>query len=187
MKIWVYPKEVGGDLYDLSYLDNGLVYHGSTVSVKDIDLRRCKTGKDFGLAFYLTTSESQAISWARIVKERRNARSAVLNVYRVSSFVNLESVVFPVADYQWLDFVVGNRLNSVRLNIHSFHVVVGPVSDDSVNDVIYRYINGLYDNYGDRKRDKVIYDLRSDRLVDQVALCSLEAIRKVKHIGSEKV
>lgn len=36
--------------------DGMLLYHGSYVSIPNIDLRRCMGGLDFGRGFYLTSS-----------------------------------------------------------------------------------------------------------------------------------
>ena len=42
-------------------LTNGmLLYHGSYTEVPNIELEKCKTGKDFGRGFYVTSSYSQA-------------------------------------------------------------------------------------------------------------------------------
>ena len=37
-----------------------ILYHGSDVEVKEIDLGRSEVGKDFGVGFYLTVSKEQA-------------------------------------------------------------------------------------------------------------------------------
>ena len=37
-----------------------ILYHGSNVEVKEIDLSRSEVGKDFGVGFYLTASKEQA-------------------------------------------------------------------------------------------------------------------------------
>ena len=37
-----------------------ILYHGSNVEVKEIDLNRSEVGKDFGVGFYLTASKEQA-------------------------------------------------------------------------------------------------------------------------------
>lgn len=42
-------------------LTNGmLLYHGSFTQVSEIDLNKCKQGKDFGRGFYVTSSYKQA-------------------------------------------------------------------------------------------------------------------------------
>ena len=43
--------------------DGMLLYHGSYVSIPDIDLNRCMGGLDFGRGFYLTSSYEQAYNY----------------------------------------------------------------------------------------------------------------------------
>lgn len=40
------------------------LYHGSNVSIANIDLARCNPYKDFGRAFYLTIEKNQAMDVA---------------------------------------------------------------------------------------------------------------------------
>lgn len=44
----------------ISLTDGMLLYHGSYAKVENIDLKKCKQGKDFGRGFYLTSSYEQA-------------------------------------------------------------------------------------------------------------------------------
>ena len=37
-----------------------ILYHGSNVDVREIDLNRSEVGKDFGVGLYLTASKEQA-------------------------------------------------------------------------------------------------------------------------------
>ena len=46
--------------------DGMLLYHGSYVSIPDIDLSRCMGGLDFGRGFYLTSSYEQAYSYVQL-------------------------------------------------------------------------------------------------------------------------
>ena len=46
--------------------DGMLLYHGSYVSIPDIDLSRCMGGLDFGRGFYLTSSYEQAYNLSLI-------------------------------------------------------------------------------------------------------------------------
>ena len=44
----------------LTLTDGMLLYHGSFTRVSQIDLDKCKAGKDFGRGFYVTSSYKQA-------------------------------------------------------------------------------------------------------------------------------
>ena len=41
------------------------VYHGSYTAIDEIDLSKCKIGRDFGQGFYVTCIRSQAEFWAK--------------------------------------------------------------------------------------------------------------------------
>jgi len=40
------------------------VYHGSDTQIEQIDLNKCKLGKDFGQGFYVTKLQDQAVTMA---------------------------------------------------------------------------------------------------------------------------
>lgn len=42
-----------------------ILYHGTNIDFEDIDLSKCKRGKDFGCGFYLSESEQQAFEIAQ--------------------------------------------------------------------------------------------------------------------------
>ena len=46
--------------------DGMLFYHGSYVSIPNIDLSRCMGGLDFGRGFYLTSSYEQAYNYVQL-------------------------------------------------------------------------------------------------------------------------
>ena len=41
-----------------------ILYHGSNIDIKEIDLNKSKVGKDFGCGFYLTPDKNQAYRMA---------------------------------------------------------------------------------------------------------------------------
>ena len=41
-----------------------ILYHGTTVDIKEIDLQKSKPNKDFGKGFYLSAEKEQAIAMA---------------------------------------------------------------------------------------------------------------------------
>ena len=42
------------------------LFHGSNMSIEEIDLRKCNLYKDFGQAFYLTEDKEQALVVAKL-------------------------------------------------------------------------------------------------------------------------
>lgn len=57
--------------------DGMLLYHGSYVSIPNIDLSRCMGGLDFGRGFYLTSSYEQAYNYVQLSVRKAKHISAV--------------------------------------------------------------------------------------------------------------
>lgn len=123
------------------------LYHGSNVQIKEIDLSRCKKGKDFGKGFYLNPDYVQARNMAQKTVRVTREGSEVVNGFEfdetlLDSSTNLNIKIF--ADYteEWAEFIVKNRKNKTDSSLHDFDIVIGPIADDSVGVQIRRYIQG---------------------------------------------
>lgn len=123
-----------------------ILYHGSNVDIESIDLSRSSVGKDFGCGFYLTASKEQA--------ERMGRRRARLygGEMVVSSFefdekaareAGMNIKVFESYSKEWADFILANRKNDTRTQIHDFDIVHGPIANDDVGYQIRRLLAGL--------------------------------------------
>lgn len=123
-----------------------ILYHGSNVDIESIDLSRSSVGKDFGCGFYLTASKEQA--------ERMGKRRARLygGEMVVSSFefdekaareAGMNIKVFESYSKEWADFILANRKNDSRTQIHDFDIVHGPIANDDVGYQIRRLLAGL--------------------------------------------
>lgn len=123
-----------------------ILYHGSNVDIESIDLSRSSVGKDFGCGFYLTASKEQA--------ERMGRRRARLygGEMVVSSFefdekaareTGLNIKNFESYSKEWADFVLANRKNDTRTQIHDFDIVHGPIANDDVGFQIRRLLAGM--------------------------------------------
>lgn len=123
-----------------------ILYHGSNVDIESIDLGRSSVGKDFGRGFYLTASREQAERMGRrrarlyggemVVStfefDEKAAREAGLNVKDFLSYSK-----------EWADFVLANRKNDTRTQIHDFDIVHGPIANDDVGFQIRRLLAGM--------------------------------------------
>ena len=123
-----------------------ILYHGSNVDIESIDLGRSSVGKDFGCGFYLTASKEQA--------ERMGKRRARLygGEMVVSSFEFDENAAreagmnikfFESYSKEWADFILANRKNDTRTQIHDFDIVHGPIANDDVGYQIRRLLAGM--------------------------------------------
>ena len=123
-----------------------ILYHGSNMDIESIDLSRSSVGTDFGCGFYLTASKEQA--------ERMGLRRARLygGEKVVSSFEFDEKAAreagMSIKDFEsyskeWADFILANRKNDTRTQIHDFDIVHGPVANDDVGYQIRRLLAGM--------------------------------------------
>lgn len=59
---------------------------------------------------------------------------------------DLKVLEFHAYSKEWADFVLANRRNRTRQNIHDYDIVYGPIADDDVGLLIRKLIGGLIDS-----------------------------------------
>lgn len=122
--------------------------HGSNMVIDRPDLSKCHSNNDFGKGFYLTPQWKRA--WG-MGKRRRDfyGGSIVVNTfyfYPKRSIENgLKILSFNGFTTSWAAFIIKNR--HVKDFTHEYDVVVGPVADAIVDDVIKWYILRHPDDY----------------------------------------
>ena len=124
-----------------------ILYHGSNVIIDEIDLEMSNVGKDFGCGFYLTPNEQHAIRQAQRKFEMDNSGIPAVTKYQFDELAlsvgDLKVKVFSGYTSEWADFVLMNRQNRSRLQVHPYDIVVGPVANDAVGYQIRRFIGGI--------------------------------------------
>lgn len=122
------------------------LYHGSNMSIENIDLTRSKRGKDFGQGFYLNSNPEQAMAMAKRTTHFMNEGEPTLTCFDFdeakAAELGLNIKVFPDYSEEWAEFVVKNRKNASDTQIHQYDIVIGPIADDTVGVQIRRYIMG---------------------------------------------
>lgn len=63
--------------------DKVLLYHGSFAKVAEIDLAKCKKGKDFGRGFYVTSSYEQALSFVSLSINKQTSEGNLPHNYNI--------------------------------------------------------------------------------------------------------
>ena len=123
-----------------------ILYHGSNVDIESIDLNRSSVGKDFGCGFYLTASKEQAERMGRR-RARLYGGEMVVSSYefdeKAAREAGMNIKVFESYSKEWADFILTNRKNDTRTQIHDFDIVHGPIANDDVGYQIRRLIAGL--------------------------------------------
>ena len=64
-----------------------ILYHGSNVDFKDIDLNKSKPNKDFGRGFYLSHDYSQALEMAKTKVEQMECGSPIVQTYEIDDMM----------------------------------------------------------------------------------------------------
>lgn len=150
------------------------VYHGSYAQIDSIDLSFCETGKDFGQGFYVTKLREQAEFWAK-KKGSRKGNSGFVTEYDLDEFFLESSDKIKVLHFEnynekWLEFVVLNRRNKTKQQLHDYDIVEGPVADDKVTTEVDRYIEGII------SKEQFLKDLTYNPS-HQICFCTLQSLQ----------
>jgi hypothetical protein len=157
------------------------LYHGSNMSVPKPELLDSSRGLDFGRGFYTTSNREQALRFTENVVRRKKSGERTISIYDVNEndlFSACLLLKFDAADEKWLDFVVQNRTLSYKGK--AYDLIIGPVANDTVFNVIDLYIDGVLD------KDETIKRLKVRELFNQWTFCSEKAISFLTFINSEK-
>lgn len=161
------------------------IYHGSTFRVEKPNLEILNYRTDFGKGFYTTTDMEQAKRWAKIKKgrlektERNEELHQYINVYEYKEDKNLNILNFTEATEEWLKFVYKNRQSDEL--VHQYDIVIGPVADDNLYQVLVNYENGVYD------MEETIKRLKTYLLSNQISFHTLKSLEYVKYIETIEV
>lgn len=136
--------------------DGMLLYHGSYVSIPDIDLSRCMGGLDFGRGFYLTSSYEQAYNYVQLSVRKAKHLGAVpknfdpadgqISVYKFHYDPNILAYFFQEPSIEWLHFVAANRKKDLFPHLLKKYSVIdiigGKIADDQTARTLQIYISG---------------------------------------------
>ena len=159
------------------------LYHGSNLKINSPDFKKSKRFLDFGVGFYLTSNEEQAISFAHKVIKRvskinsREVGAATVSEYEfdlVAAERTLRVKHFLETDEDWLDFVIANRAGKASA---AYDVVIGPVANDDIFEVVGKYEDGLI------TKAQAIKDFKVKKLYNQFTICSEAALRLLKFVS----
>ena len=163
-----------------------ILYHGSNLKIKEIDLSKCKPYKDFGRGFYCTTIKKQAEFMAERVVKRQGGVKTV-NIYELDEKIfedkELKIKKFNKPSKEWARFILNNRdrnfkfKNSKECNFDSkYDLVIGPVANDDIIVLFRTFVNGLIDI------DTLIKELTYKELTDQYSFHTTKALKYLKGV-----
>ena len=158
------------------------LYHGSNQIVEKPQLLTAVRGLDFGKGFYTTSNYEQAARFTENVVKRKKSGKRTVSIYEINETVLYETcsaLKFENPSEEWLDFVSQNRTDAYSGKIYD--VVIGPVANDTVYNVIDLYIDGTF------SKDEAIKRLKVRELFNQWTFCSEESIKHLKFCNSELI
>lgn len=157
------------------------IYHGGLVTVEKPEIRVSDRYLDFGYGFYTTMNKEQAIKWTIKQKNRKGKDTGYVSMYEFDiekAESELKIIRFEKADKEWLDFVSINRKGQCE---DIYDIVIGPVADDGVYEVVRFYEIGIYDLEETLKRLKV------EKLYNQILFHTETSLKYLKFIESEEI
>jgi hypothetical protein len=164
-----------------------LLFHGSTVQVRDIDLSMGADKKDFGKGFYMTDSRIQAERFVFTKAKRYNLKTGFVSVFEYTHNPKVLIRNFDKPDGEWLSFILEKRgfinvKNEAPYGAKIFDVVIGPVANDAVGVVLNQLLIGTYGDPGSQEaRDTAIRLLETSTLHNQIFFGTELAVSCLKY------
>lgn len=149
------------------------LYHGSHTAVAKPLAKAGRKNLDFGQGFYLTSLESQAKEWAKVVASRRGRTVIpVVSIYEFDRDQALNAGVrfkiFEAYNLEWLDYVVSCRQGKDYSD--KYDVVEGGVANDNVIDTVEDYEKGII------TAEQALGQLRYKHINHQLCILNQEVI-----------
>jgi len=160
-----------------------IVYHGSYIEIKQIDLSKCQPYRDFGRGFYVTKYRQHAENWAKRKSRFKHKGFVTEYEFYYNELVtrNCKIIQFEVYNEEWLDFVVLNRNDKNPIPAHDYDIVEGPVADDKVQNRIVDYLNGSI------TKTDFLEELKWHEKTHQICFCTVASLQFLKQIDSGKM
>ena len=147
-----------------------IVYHGSTMVIKNPDTIHSKGFLDFGPGFYVTTYKEQAERWA-FRKGMRRSMPAIVNAYDHGELSEYHIKQFTDTDTEWLKFVCDCR-NGKEV-YKGFDAIIGNVANDDVFKCVSMYMDNIWDE------ERTLQELKFYKTNDQIAFLTQDIIDHV--------
>ena len=149
-----------------------IVYHGSTVEIKNPDVEHSYRNLDFGKGFYVTSVKVQAERWAKRKADLSGTSTAIVTEYEMRDELKGFAVKEFAGDLSaWIDFVCDCRDGGT--DYMKYDIIMGKVANDKVYRVVDMYRRGIWD------KDRALQEIKVYVTYDQIAFISQKAIDDV--------
>lgn len=150
------------------------VFHGSSISIPNPDLKHSRIDIDFGPGFYLTEDKHMAEKWAV------GRKISIINEYDLN--LSGLKVINLGLTRQWLDFVAYNRgYGDILFDMADADAIVGPTADDKMFVTISTYLAGFL------SAEQAIKYLNVAGFSNQIVLRTEKALEKLSFIKSKEI
>ena len=155
-----------------------ILYHGTNAIIKNIDIAQSRVGKDFGLGYYLTPDKQVAHRQAERKFEQFGTGEVLVYKYFVDEEALKTLKVLRFDDYSldWARFVLSNRRNRSRQQIHDYDIVKGTIADDVVGYQIRRVEEGII------SEEKFLEEIKFHTVTIQYLFATQKAINLLQTI-----
>ena len=148
-----------------------IVYHGTTMVLKEPDVKYSKDYLDFGKGFYVTNYWEQAEKWA-LRKGIRKGTQSYVNVYEmVDNLTDFNVLSFEKENEKWLDFVCACRKGDK--GYQKYDVIIGNVADDDVFKTVDMYFRGFW------SKERALKELRYYKLNNQICIVNQSVLERI--------
>ena len=118
-----------------------ILYHGTNIAFDTIDLKKSKPNKDFGQGFYLSADYEQAMAMAKTKVEQLEYGTPIVLAFEVDETLmeKLNIKMFNEYSEEWAEFILLNRRNCDTVPAHNYDIVFGPIANDRVGVLLWKY------------------------------------------------
>lgn len=157
-----------------------ILFHGSNIDIKDINLDLCKPYKDFGRGFYLTEIEEQAMQMARRTSKIFGGEALVTCFEFDEEGAMADNILkikrFEEPNKEWALFIMANRDKKNNQPIHDLDIVIGPVADDTIATLFRNFDDGIIDI------DMLVNGLKYKNISSQYLFHSISSLKYLKRL-----
>lgn len=117
-----------------------ILYHGSNVEIVKPEVAKSRKNLDFGVGFYTTDIEAQAVKWSNRFKAK--GEEGIVSVYELndSALEKCKVLTFDHYSGEWLDFIVDCRNGK---DIDDYDIIIGGIANDKVFDTCELYLKKM--------------------------------------------
>ena len=110
-----------------------------------------------------------------------------LNIYTITDLNDLQVYEFPTANREWLHCVAAHRRSQLFADEvqkwDKYDIIAGKIANDTTNQVITAYMEGLYGEVGSVRADEIAIGLLlPEKLTNQICIRTDKALKKMSFV-----